>query len=816
VSPESTPAPIPSTPEPVRPSVPESARRSTPGSVRHGPGPSAGEIAPVPVPSTTGPAPATDAQDPIFALPPARARKADPALVAADEAHLRAIRERLAEEIASLEERLVGLRALHARPGQEALERDLEIHRGTSRLQLLRRFGVDLCLGRMVAAGPGPSDGGTATGGPATGGTSAGGTAAGGNAAEPVYIGRIGLVDSAGRRLLVDWRAPAAEPFFAATHADPYGLVSRRRYRWASRRITDYWDEVFDPDGLEGSAALDDQSAFIASLGASRSPRMRDVLSTIQADQDAIIRASSRGPLVVDGGPGTGKTVVALHRAAYLMHVEQRLSHGGILFVGPHRPYLAYVQDVLPSLGEDSVRVCTLADLAPEGRDGDGMPEEADPLARRLKSGTRLLDAVTAAVRYHEHAPTDLLLVETPWRDVVVEPAAWAEAFDAPEPGVAHNDARDAVWEALIGSLVEDNADEDVPPRLLDRALRQSGALQRAFVAAWPVLDPAGVVADLWAVPAYLRICASWLNEEERTALHREAPRVWTRQDLPLLDAARALIGDPAGSRQRRRQEAVTAEEREYRERVLDELLAADDDKESEVTGFFWGEEGAGMRDVLLDERALPRLDADSLAGPFAHVIVDEAQELSDAEWTMLLRRVPSHSLTIVGDRAQARHGFGETWAERLERIGLRRIAQASLRINYRTPEEVMAVAAPVIRAALPDANVPVSVRASGIPVRYAAAEERDAILTDWLAAHEEGIACVIGDGRPYPDSEGHPRVRLLTPVTAKGLEFDLVVLMDPDGFGSGIEGAVDRYVSMTRATQQLVVLSPSRSSRCR
>jgi DNA helicase IV len=183
---------------------------------------------------------------------------------------------------------------------------------------------------------------------------------------------------------------------------------------------------------------------------------------------------------------------------------------------------------------------------------------------------------------------------------------------------------------------------------------------------------------------------------------------------------------------------------------------------------------------MLQDEAALPRLDPDALAGPFAHVIVDEAQELSDAEWTMLLRRVPSQSLTIVGDRAQARHGFRESWTERLERIGLRRIEQASLRINYRTPEEVMAEAEPVIRAALPDANVPISVRSSGTPVRHATPEDRDGILAAWLAAHE-------------------------------GLEFDLVVLVEPASFGEGIEGAVDRYVAMTRATQELVVLDRGR-----
>lgn len=731
-----------------------------------------------PTPPTPAPGSAPDlpAEAPAFAIPASRVRKADPALIAADDAHLRAIGRRLGEETAELQERLARLRGTRVRHGQEALDRDLEIHRTSSRLQLLRRFGIDLCLGRMVVAG----------------------------VEDPVYIGRIGLVDDRGRRLLVDWRAPAAEPFFAATHGDPRGLVSRRRYRWTGRRVTDYWDEVFDAEGLEGAAALDDQSAFIASLGASRSSRMRDVLSTIQSDQDAIIRADSRGPLVVDGGPGTGKTVVALHRAAYLMHAEQRLTHGGILFVGPHRPYLAYVEDVLPSLGEDGVRVCTLTDLVAEGRDGDRMPDETDPTAARLKAGLRLLDAVTAAVRYHEQPPARGLVVDTPWRDVVVEPRDWEDAFGAPEPGTPHNEARDTAWETLIGILVEANADEDVPPRLLDGALRQSQPLQRAFTRAWPVLDPAGVVADLWSVPDYLRLCAPWLDAAERAALQRPDPRAWTRADLPFLDAARALAGDPETARVRRRQESVTGEEREYRQRVIDELVAADDDFESEVTGFFFGEDGAGMRDMLLDADALPRLQPDALAGPFAHLVVDEAQELTDAEWRMLLRRAPSKSLTIVGDRAQARHGFAESWRERLARIGLDGIRESSLRINYRTPEEVMAEAAPVIRAALPDANVPVSVRSSGIPVRRGRAEERDGILTAWLAGNEEGIACVIGDPRPFPD----PRVRVLSPVTAKGLEFDLVVLVEPDALGAGIEGAVDRYVSMTRATQELVVLA--------
>ena len=258
------------------------------------------------------------------------------------------------------------------------MDRDLEVHRLTARLRTLRRFGLDLCLGHMVSA----------------------------DDPEPVYVGRLGLTDSAGRRLLVDWRSPAAEPFFGATHANPMGLASRRRYRWTRGRISDYWDEVFTADGLEGHAALDDQSAFIASLGSSRSPRMRDVLGTIQADQDAIIRAGSRGALVVDGGPGTGKTVVALHRTAYLLYSDPRLGHrrGGVLFVGPHQPYLAYVADVLPSLGEEGVQTCTLRDLVPEGA---AAAAEADPEVARLKSSADLVAAIEAAVRFYEEPPSE-------------------------------------------------------------------------------------------------------------------------------------------------------------------------------------------------------------------------------------------------------------------------------------------------------------------------------------------------------------------------------------------------------------------------
>ncbi|MEV0976175.1 RNA polymerase recycling motor ATPase HelR [Streptomyces sp. NPDC049915] len=714
-----------------------------------------------------------------FDLPERLSAKADPELIADDERHFAAVAACLEQSIAELSDRLAAMRRAPGGMGRAAMDRDTEIHRLTTRLRTLHRFGLDLCLGRMVGA-----DGG-----------------------EPVYVGRLGLTDSTGHRLLLDWRSPAAEPFFGATHADPMGLAARRRYRWTGGRISDYWDEVFTADGLEGHAALDDQSAFIVALGGARSSRMRDVLATLQADQDAIIRAGSRGALVVDGGPGTGKTVVALHRSAYLLHSDPRLGHrrGGVLFVGPHRPYLSYVSDVLPSLGEEGVQTCILRDLVTEGATAG---VEADPEVARLKSSAAMVGAIEKAVRFYEEPPTEGMTVTTPWSDIRLTAGDWAAAFDAAEPGTPHNEAREQVREELLTILV-DKHEGDASPEELRTWLRKHRELLTAFHRAWPLLEAADLVADLWSVPAYLRMCAPWLSRDEVRTLQRADPQAWTVSDLPLLDAARQRLGDPEAARRAQRRVAVLAAQRERMARVVDNLIAAVADSGAD------GDDGEGLvrmlggedaRVSLVDESELATADPDLLAGPFAHVVVDEAQELTDAEWQMLLLRCPSRSFTIVGDRAQARHGFTESWRERLERVGLDRVTLASLTINYRTPREIMAEAEPVIRAALPDANVPVSVRSNGLPVVHGSTSELEPVLDGWLAAHAEGIACVIG----APSFRERPRVRSLTPELAKGLEFDLVVLVDPEEFGTGVTGAVDRYVAMTRATGQLVVLTGS------
>ncbi|MBM9469063.1 RNA polymerase recycling motor ATPase HelR [Nakamurella leprariae] len=705
----------------------------------------------------------------IFHLPEDRAAKADPALIGTDEQHLTEIAACLEQSIAELTDRLAETRRAPGGGYQRALERDQEVHRLTARLRTLRRFGLDLVLGRIV---PADADG-------------------------PTYVGRIGLSDATGRHLVVDWRSPVAEPFFGATHADPMGLTSRRRYRWTRGRITDYWDEVFAWDDSIRRETLDDQSRFIASLGATRTDRMRDVLGTIQADQDAIIRADSRGALVVDGGPGTGKTVVALHRTAYLLYSDPRLGHhrGGVLFIGPSEPYLSYVADVLPSLGEEGVRTCTLRDLVAEG--AAAVPE-SDPQVAALKAQTRMVDAIDRAVRFSEEPPDASTTIETDWGDVTVGPDEWAEAFEAPEAGTPHNEAREVIAAELVEIILR-TTDLDAPEDQVRPALLRSRELRNTLHRAWPMLDAAEVVGDLWTVPTYLRWCAPWLSADDIARLHRADGKRWTVSDLPLLDAARHQVGDArAADRDRRRSATLAARRGEMNEVV--EALIESDDSEMAVMSML---RGADLRNALDDESDTLTADPDVLVGAFAHVVVDEAQELTDAQWRMVLRRCPSRSVTVVGDRGQARHGFTESWTNRLRRVGFDQVRQASLRINYRTPVEIMEAAGPVIRAVLPDVTVPTSVRSTGRPVRRGTVAELDAVLDAWTAADPDGIGCVIGD----PTFPGRPRIRSLSPETAKGLEFDLVVLVDTGRPAATIEQAVDRYVAMTRATQELVVL---------
>ncbi|WOC13934.1 RNA polymerase recycling motor ATPase HelR [Gordonia sp. MP11Mi] len=709
----------------------------------------------------------------VFHLSDSSSSKSDPAVIGLDVSAFDAVRRRVDEQTAETTAELDAARKTTDLRGAGGVERDLQVRRLERRLRRLSRLGAELILGRITA-----TDG------------------------ESTYIGRIGVSDADGATLLVDWRTPAAAPFFAATLADPQGLVSRRHYRWSRHPagshgvVVDYWDEWFGIGDDTPSGALDAQSSFLAGLAASRSSTMTSVLGTIAADQDAAIRAPSRGPLVVDGGPGTGKTVVALHRAAYLLYADPRLQggRGRILFVGPHRPYLAYIADVLPSLGEDGVATCTLADLVAEGQ--RAVPE-SDPEVAALKASVDLVAAIEPAVRFYEEPPREGTQVETDYGDVWVSVTDWAEALGAAEPGSPHNEARTDVWEALLDIVTDGEDDESGQMRAAVAADRD---LVVAFGKVWPVIEADDLVSDLWTVPAYLRRCAPDLTEAQVCALQRTDAKAWTDADLPLLDAARRRLGDSDSARREARNRAAAAERTRTMDSVVDDLISSSDDGEALVSML----RAEDIQGVIVDDSGSERPEPDSFAGPFAHIVVDEAQELTDAQWRMLLDRCPSRSFTVVGDRAQARDGFTESWTQRLQRVGAGEPRLRTLTVNYRTPEEIMTVAAPVIRQALPDANVPTSVRSGGIPVAYGDLADLESTVADWLREHADGTACVIG----APGFDAGPRVSSLTPTLAKGLEFDLVVLVDPQQFGEDVAGAVDRYVAMTRSTQALIVLT--------
>ena len=715
------------------------------------------------------------------------AHKTSPELIAGDDDRFHLIDQAMRRDLAETENALEA--ALRSRGGdaESRVERDAIVEHHRRRLRGLQRVRRDAVLGRMS-----PLDGSTS-----------------------IHVGRLAVHAADGTPLLVDWRSPAAEPFFTATRAEPLGLASRRRYRWADGRVRDYWDETL-ADAADGQEAEgispDEDSALHDALTRARTPQMESVLTTLAADQHAVIRASARRPLVVEGGPGTGKTVVALHRVAHLLYAEPRLrERGGVLVLGPHRPYLHHVADVLPSLGEQDALTATLADLLPEGAEARA---ETDPVVAALKASLVLVEAIEPAVGLYEEAPDLEHELETGWGSVQLRTEHLADAFAAVHPSTPHNLAREEIWDELAEIVLAELAEglEETPSvEEVREDLLADEDLVRAVHRAWPLLEATDLVGDLFEVPAYLRRCAPSLSPQEVQLLQREHPRAWTLEDLPLLDAARHRLGDP-GEEARRRTRLEAQEETAGEIELLTDYLIASDSSDMQEMSMLRGED---LRRALAEATPVEVAVPDELAGPFGHVVVDEAQELTDAQWAMVVRRSPSGGLTLVGDRAQAARGFTESWEERLARVGIDRIERSVLSLNYRTPAEVMRCAEPVIRAALPGADVPVSIRESGMPVRHGRPEQLEGILQQWLAEHAEGTAVVIGEHlAPDADSTASRtgRVTVLSPRQVAGLEFDLVVLVVPEAFGTGIEGAVARYVAMTRATQELVVLSAPRA----
>ena len=668
---------------------------------------------------------------------------------------------------------------------------------------------------------------------------------------EPLYIGRTGLPadDPEGDPALVDWRAPASRPFYTATPFRPDGVARRRHIRTLGRRVTGIDDEVLDAgDAADGDRTLTGEAALLRALRADRTGRMTDIVRTIQAEQDEIIRSDARGVLVVQGGPGTGKTAVALHRAAYLLYTHrERLARSGLLVVGPTPTFLRYIADVLPSLGETGVLLAGLGQLRP-GLDARG---EETPEVAAVKGRLDMVKVVAAAVRDRQTVPRGVRTLVVDGVQVGLRGADLTRVRGtARRASREHNTARPAFARALVDLVAERYADKlgaDVRggAGLLDaddrRAMRSEVAAEPAVRALvdelWPQLTPEQLLEDLFASPDRIRTATRGWDDADRRLLHRPAGTPWTPADVPLLEEADELLGRD-DSAERARQARRRDRERDEAQLTLDLLHGsrstdADEGEESEelTAGDLLDAEALAEREQEADHRTAAQRAATDRTWTFGHVVVDEAQELSGMAWRVLARKCPTLSMTVVGDLAQTGSAAGaQSWAEVLTPHARTQWRLAQLTVNYRTPTEIMEVAADVLAASGSDVAPPRSVRSSGTPPHAELLAEADLLprvaeQTGELAALGGTVVVIVPRGRlddavaclraalpavsagADADSSAGPVV--LLPEQAKGLEFDSVVLVDPQALlDEGVRGHADLYVAVTRATQRLSVLS--------
>ena len=630
---------------------------------------------------------------------------------------------------------------------------------------------------------------------------------------ERFYIGRLGLFDAENdyEPLLLDWRAPAARAFYVATAANPENMHRRRQFHTRERRLVDFADETFGrPDGAEPGGSED--LALLAAVNAPRGEGMRDIVATIQAEQDEIIRHDHPGVLVIEGGPGTGKTVVALHRVAYLLYTQrERIERHGVLVVGPNTTFLKHVDRVLPALGESSVVFITVGDLVP----GMHVTAEDDQLAAQLKGSLKILDVLAAAVADRQRLPERPLLIEL--ADVTMridaETAEWARE-EARASGLPHNHAR-AVFTDIVTWVLTERAiarigrgwltrDDRAAWEKLRTDLLDELAENEQFVAAldrlWPILTPETLLAPLFASPERLHAAGA------HQALCRADGEAWTVSDVPLLDELVDLLGADKQADQTAERERNY--EAEYAAGVLSLLeIASEDSMEDEeqlrAQHMIYAEDLAD-RFLERDTRELAERAAADRDWTYRHVVVDEAQELSEMDWRVLMRRCPGKSFTIVGDLAQRRSAAGATsWGAMLEPYVPGRWVYRSLSVNYRTPAEIMAVAAALLAEFAPGVQPPESVRSCGVQPwsRQVSEDELPAAIEEFVRdeAGREGTSIVIGP----PGVPG-----TVPPAETKGLEFDSVLVVDPQRIlASGPRGAAELYVALTRATQRLGVL---------
>jgi DNA helicase IV len=670
---------------------------------------------------------------------------------------------------------------------QARYERDVLWDTMLARLKQLHLGDASLCFGRIDLE-PGPDAERFEHEVPAPDGNGEHGNGEHGNGehgrpvpvdANTFYIGRVAVADEQQEPHVVDWRAPIAEAFYRATGRQPMGLRRRRHFATRGRQLLGIEDELFG----DAAAALDGpgtdlvgRGALLSALEDARTGRLGDIVATIQAEQDEIIRSELPGVLVVQGGPGTGKTVVALHRAAYLLYTHRFPLEGqGVLVVGPNRLFLGYIEQVLPSLGEAGVELAVLADLVSPrvrvlGRDG--------VVASRIKGDLRMIDVIGRAVRDRERALREDLRIGYGIQTlrVTVDQSARIVA-EARRRFRRHNQARRFIESELFAALARSGRDELDPAEVRER-LRHELPVREALEWMWPVLAPGQLLHDLFGARSLLRSAGGHLTEAERDSLYR--PRaaavdevIWTNDDVPLLDEARSRLGARPGRKE-----------------------------EDEVR-------------------------------TYGHIVVDEAQDLSPMQLRLITRRSLNGSMTVVGDIAQSTGAWAHAdWDEVLDHLPEKKPARrAELTVGYRIPAPLLAPAAQVLTVAAPDLQPPSAVREQGTPPRWVASGSSDALCGDVVDAVRRELADVgngniavicppsltdaLGDalevagiahGRAPRDGLDH-QVTLIPVGYVKGLELDASIVVEPAAIvAEEAQGMRSLYVALTRATKHLTI----------
>ncbi|MBV9410675.1 MAG: AAA family ATPase [Acidimicrobiia bacterium] len=701
---------------------------------------------------------------------------------AAEQQYIDGLYRRLAELRAQTSARLAEVRLHQTRHQQALMERDAEIRLLEGALARYDVGGGALCFGRIDLED-----------------------------SARYYIGRLGLSDEALDPLLVDWRAPAAEPFYRATPGQPEGVVLRRHLLCEGRRLVAIDDEVFDASALadEQRQTLRGEAALMSALQRRRTGHMADIVATIQAEQDEIIRSGLEGVLLVQGGPGTGKTAVALHRAAYLLYTHrERLSARGVLIVGPSAVFLRYIEQVLPALGETGAVLARVGDLFP----GVAGRRPESPTAIEVKGRAAMVDVLKRAVRTRQRILREDTIIGFGAMQLRVTTQASASARRrARATGQPHNKAKAVFDNALLDDLVEQAMVKDARlgrsndhgrRRETRASLRRTREFRALAYRLWPQLTPMELLGDMLSSRILIRAAGRGrLTENDVAAIHRppdDEQEGWSAADVPLLDEAAELLGEIQRPSRRRRRRAREQED-----------------------------------DSGIDTRTVEEMARADRTWAYGHVIVDEAQEVSPMAWRMLVRRCPQRSMTVVGDWAQRSVDWGARgWEGALGPAATERLRISELTVNYRTPEEAMTLAGRVLTEVDPDLVAPSAIRRSGF-APWALRADPEA-LGDVAAGIVAAELRAVGDGRiavvvPATLKEAvsealrlglGDRVSTETVVAlerpigvfgvadVKGLEFDSVVVVEPAAIiEASPRGANDLYVALSRTTNRLGLL---------